>query len=120
MVQMKKILGILLALCFVLSVTAGAASAHADSKGQGHYEKQVVKHVEWQHGKKVVWFTTEWVWVTNHHHHGNNDRQNRYDNDRHDNDRHDNNKPHNNGGKPQGDKPHNDGGKPQGDKPGNR
>jgi hypothetical protein len=35
MVKMQKILGILLALCFLLSVTAGAASACSCNNGHG-------------------------------------------------------------------------------------
>jgi Ni/Co efflux regulator RcnB len=40
MVKMKKILGILLALCFVLSVTAGAASANGNDRSKFGDHKQ--------------------------------------------------------------------------------
>lgn len=74
--NMKKILGILLALCFLVSVTAGAVSAKSnddfkksDDHGKkfdkhdkcfkkiwikGFWEKKVVKKVTWHHGEKKV------------------------------------------------------------------
>jgi hypothetical protein len=63
--QMKKILGILLAFCFLMSVTAVAASAHEN--GPGHWEKKLVaKHVFEHHHWKTV-YVWEYVWVANHH-----------------------------------------------------
>jgi hypothetical protein len=62
--QMKKILGILLAFCFLMSVTAVAASAHEN--GPGHWEKQLVaKNVFEHHHWKTV-YVWEYVWVANH------------------------------------------------------
>jgi Ni/Co efflux regulator RcnB len=84
MLKMKKILGILLALCFVLSVTAGAASAYDKDKNfgdkdkdknfghdgkdkkyddhkkfkkvwiRGHFETKIVKKVVFKHGHRIV------------------------------------------------------------------
>ena len=80
MLKMKKILGILLALCFVLSVTAGAASAYGDNDHsdkdkkyddhhkkyddhhkkfkkvwiRGHFETKIVKKVVFKHGHRIV------------------------------------------------------------------
>jgi Ni/Co efflux regulator RcnB len=96
--QMKRILGILLALCFLMSVTAAAVSAGAapaydkgkisenghnqidekDKKDKdqrdkdkfkqsGHWEIIKVKHVEWKHGEKHVYFTFKKVWIPAHH-----------------------------------------------------
>jgi hypothetical protein len=42
--QMKKTLGILLAVCFLLSVTAAAASAHGHSGPAVVKEKKIVSH----------------------------------------------------------------------------
>jgi hypothetical protein len=61
MVKMQKILGILLALCFLLSVTAGAASACSCNDGHGkekcghHAEGKWNKdrHVKFGEFKKV-------------------------------------------------------------------
>ena len=68
MSKMKKILGILLALCFVLSVTAGAASAgehkdykkddHKDYKKDGHKDYKKNDHKD--HKKFIK------VWVPGH------------------------------------------------------
>lgn len=56
MVKMQKILGILLALCFLLSVTAGAASACGCNDGHGkekcgHHAKEKFGH----HAKLGEW-----------------------------------------------------------------
>ena len=52
MVKMQKILGILLALCFLLSVTAGAASACGCNDG---------------HGKEKCGHHAEGKWNKDHH-----------------------------------------------------
>ena len=54
--QIKKILGILLAVCFLMSVTAVAVSAHHDGYKEGK-EKHGEHHGHWEH-KQV-----------HHHHH---------------------------------------------------
>jgi len=82
MMNMKKILGILLALCFVVSVTAGAAAA-APGNGpgkdkkhddkcfkkvwvKGHYEyKKVTKVIE-KHHKKIIVTKIVKKWVKGH------------------------------------------------------
>ena len=98
MLKMKKILGILLAVCFVLSVTAATAAAHLtdrkkkyqekgkkfDGKKFGHHGKSfnkytspcgywkkvvIVKKIYFGHHKKVIKIT-KWVWVSTHSHHG--------------------------------------------------
>lgn len=87
--NMKKIIGILLALCFLVSMTAGAASANGGKekkdwgndknwgndrdhkkcfewkwiKTKGHMEKIVEKKVFYKHGEKVVVKTVKKVWV---------------------------------------------------------
>jgi hypothetical protein len=85
---MKKILGILLAVCFLMSVTAAAVSADKvtvikpnEKKGfhpgdkhgpkfikvctwqKPHMEKKVIKNVVYKHHKKVVTFKTVWIKV---------------------------------------------------------
>jgi hypothetical protein len=97
--QMKRILGILLALCFLMSVTAAAVSAKElqfngkkeekkfDDKDDKKIEKEVVKTLkvvkkyngiwilqlikftEESHHHKKVWFTTEWKFIPFHEDH---------------------------------------------------
>jgi hypothetical protein len=94
---MKKILGILLAVCFLMSVTAAAVSADGNrgdkkigDKNDKKIEKKVVgilkvvkthngvkklelvKYTLKSHGHVIkVWFTKEWVVVKfNEHHNG--------------------------------------------------
>ncbi len=63
--QMKKVLGILLAFCFLMSVTAVAATAHENKLG--HWEKQfVAKNVFEHHHWKTV-YVWEYVWVADHY-----------------------------------------------------
>jgi len=60
--QIKKVLAILLAVCFMATVTAGAVSAHADTNGnhvvhEDHNKqisKKVIKPVQKPVTKKVV------------------------------------------------------------------
>jgi hypothetical protein len=95
--QMKKTLGILLAVCFLMSVTAAAVSAAPqkfDKKEDKKFddkkiEKKVVKvlkvvkkhnglmklelikyTLKINHHVKKVWFGTEWVFVPFHEDHG--------------------------------------------------
>jgi hypothetical protein len=93
---MKKILGILLALCFVLSVTAASAAAGEDHnykkdkkddykkelKGEGkgkyghkyikwiwvpgHFEKKVIKKVIYKHHQKIVIKKIVKIWIPGH------------------------------------------------------
>jgi len=96
--NMKKILGILLALCFLVSVTAGAVSAKPVEKFdkdkkfdkhdkcfkkvwiKGFWEKKVVKKVTWHHGEKKVVKKVIKIWHKGYwkvikvpcKHHGNN------------------------------------------------
>ena len=64
--KMKRIIAILLAVCFVMSVTVAAVSAHEDHKEKHehkekcHWELIKEKHVKWNHGHKEVFFTKEW------------------------------------------------------------
>jgi len=90
--QMKKIIGILLAMCFVLSVTAAAVSAHPgddhnyrghgnhwnDWNGHngghhngghyvpGHFETKIIKNVVYKHHEKIVIKKIIKVWVPGH------------------------------------------------------
>ena len=90
--QMKKVLGILLAVCFLMSVTAAAVSADPGNKGEKKFgdkddkkiEKkviktlkvvktrdglrilQLVKYTMKNHDHKKVWFATEWIFVPFH------------------------------------------------------
>ena len=48
MLKMKKILGILLAFCFVLSVTAAAASAAPNDGSNGYKANNDGKNNIWQ------------------------------------------------------------------------
>ncbi len=86
--QMKRILGILLAVCFLMSVTAAAVSAEKYSpkekndkkietkvvkilkvvkKHNGISKLELIKHTLKIHGHvKKVWFTTEWVFEPFH------------------------------------------------------
>ncbi|MGE5457025.1 MAG: hypothetical protein ACM3RX_01585 [Methanococcaceae archaeon] len=96
---MKKILGILLSLCFVMSVTAATAAAgdgsrdnhlekynkfgHGNDKKFGHYKSffkynapcgywkkvVIVKKIGFGHHKKVI-KTIKWVWVSTRNHYG--------------------------------------------------
>jgi len=60
--QMKKALAILLAVCFMVTVTAGAVSAHADDNGhyvvhEDHHKqvhKPVIKSIHKQVHKPVI------------------------------------------------------------------
>jgi len=82
--NMKKIIGILLALCFLVAMTAGAASASGNDKNwndhnkdkdhkkcfewkwiktKGHMQKIVEKKVFYKHGEKVVVKIVKKVWV---------------------------------------------------------
>jgi hypothetical protein len=97
--QMKRILGILLALCFLMSVTAAAVSARPDlkfgdkddkkfgdkddkkiekkvvrtlkvvKKDDGIWILQLIKVTEESHHDKKVWFTTEWKFIPFHEDH---------------------------------------------------
>jgi hypothetical protein len=91
--QMKKILGILLAVCFLMSVTAAAVSADPGNKGgekkfgdkddkkiekkviktlkvvktrDGLRILQLVKYTMKNHHHKKIWFATEWIFVPFH------------------------------------------------------
>ncbi len=56
--KIKKVLSILLAVCFLATVTAGAVSAHADNSGNcvvhEDHSKKVVKTVKKPVAKKVI------------------------------------------------------------------
>ncbi len=60
--KIKKVLAILLAVCFLATVTAGAVSAHADDNGNNvvhedhnkQVSKKVIKSVQKPVTKKVV------------------------------------------------------------------
>jgi hypothetical protein len=63
--QMKRILGILLALCFLMSVTAVAASAGSSDSHRDHDVGYRGGHDEHRGG-----YDWGWGWDTGHHHHG--------------------------------------------------
>jgi hypothetical protein len=73
--QMKKILGILLVLCFVLSVTAVAASAHEDHDWYhdhgNHWYNDHFYDDNWYSGHGYHWYNNHWYddnwWNHNHH-----------------------------------------------------
>ena len=94
MLKMKKTLGILLAVCFVLSVTAAAVSAapygynkydgkhkfdnHDSKKWFDHYDSKKHKHFNpghWGHKKvkhykdkfhRYFWYSYEKYWISNY------------------------------------------------------
>jgi Spy/CpxP family protein refolding chaperone len=66
--QMKKIIGILLALCFLMSVTAVAASARPGDHDAGH--RGVHDEYRGGHDEYRGAYDWGWGWDTGHHHHG--------------------------------------------------
>jgi hypothetical protein len=70
--QMKRILGILLALCFLMSVTAVAASAGSSDSHRDHDAGHRGVHDEYRggHDEYRGAYDWGWGWDTGHHHHG--------------------------------------------------
>jgi len=63
--KMKKILGILLVVCFVLSVTAASASASvADHGGKKVANDGYSKSIKQDQGKNIhQWKNNYWMWI---------------------------------------------------------